>query len=246
MFWTIFLPLMTLGAVLLPYVAFYRLWPGRFARLKIHPRTPGWGVMRRELRYSLLSLVIFTLAGLGMDALEAAGYSQVYREVSGWGWLYLPVGLGLAFLLHDTYFYWTHRLLHWGWLYRVAHCWHHRFHTPTPFTAFAFHPIEAVFQIGILPLVMVLLPLPQFLLVFFAAFLLLMSVYGHLGFELRANKAAALRVFNTAIHHHQHHQYFRYNYGIYFNFWDRVMGTNHATYPQAYVEFGEKLKEGEE
>ena len=28
--------------------------------------------------------------------------------------------------LHDTWFYWTHRLLHWKPLYRHVHCLHHR------------------------------------------------------------------------------------------------------------------------
>ena len=242
MFWIYFIPLMSVAAVLLPYLIFYLGWPQQVAKLKIHAKTPGWGIMRREIAYSALSVVVFALVGWGLDGLVQAGYTQLFEKISGWGWLYLPLALSLAFLLHDAYFYWSHRLMHWGWLYRVAHCWHHRFHTPTPFTAFAFHPIEAVIQILIVPLVAVLIPMPTGMLVFFTSFLLLMSVYGHLGFELRANKAAALRIFNTAIHHHQHHQYVRFNFGIYFNFWDRVMGTNHATYPQAYLDFGERLK----
>jgi sterol desaturase/sphingolipid hydroxylase (fatty acid hydroxylase superfamily) len=31
-----------------------------------------------------------------------------------------------------------------------------------------------------------------------------------------------------------HHRYVHYNYGLYFNFWDRVMGTNHPRYEQEY------------
>jgi sterol desaturase/sphingolipid hydroxylase (fatty acid hydroxylase superfamily) len=27
---------------------------------------------------------------------------------------------------HDAWFYWTHRLLHQGWLYRHVHCVHHK------------------------------------------------------------------------------------------------------------------------
>jgi Delta7-sterol 5-desaturase len=32
--------------------------------------------------------------------------------------------------LHDAWFYWTHRLLHWKPLYRHVHYLHHRYATP--------------------------------------------------------------------------------------------------------------------
>jgi lathosterol oxidase len=31
-----------------------------------------------------------------------------------------------------------------------------------------------------------------------------------------------------------HHQYFRGNYGLYFNIWDRMMGTNHPDYEKRF------------
>ena len=130
MFWIYFIPLMSVAAVLLPYLIFYLGWPQQVAKLKIHAKTPGWGIMRREIAYSALSVVVFALVGWGLDGLVQAGYTQLFEKISVWGWLYLPLALSLAFLLHDAYFYWSHRLMHWGWLYRVAHCWHHRFHTP--------------------------------------------------------------------------------------------------------------------
>jgi sterol desaturase/sphingolipid hydroxylase (fatty acid hydroxylase superfamily) len=35
---------------------------------------------------------------------------------------------------------------------------------------------------------------------------------------------------NSVTHHAQHHEKFRANYGLYFNVWDRLMGTNHPDY----------------
>ena len=34
----------------------------------------------------------------------------------------------------------------------------------------------------------------------------------------------------TTTHHNQHHRRFSSNYGLYFTFWDRAMGTLHADY----------------
>ncbi len=33
-----------------------------------------------------------------------------------------------------------------------------------------------------------------------------------------------------------HHQHIRMNYGLYFNFWDRLMGTNHPQYEARFTE----------
>jgi len=39
---------------------------------------------------------------------------------------------------------------------------------------------------------------------------------------------------NTSICHNQHHQYFKGNYGLYFLFWDRLMGTLREDYDSQY------------
>ena len=44
-----------------------------------------------------------------------------------------------------------------------------------------------------------------------------------------------LRTFlNTPTAHTMHHEHIRGNYGLYFNIWDRLMGTNHAEYEERY------------
>lgn len=41
-----------------------------------------------------------------------------------WGYIVLTI-VALDYL-HDAWFYWTHRLLHWKLLYRHVHYLHHR------------------------------------------------------------------------------------------------------------------------
>ena len=44
------------------------------------------------------------------------------------------------------------------------------------------------------------------------------------------------RWINTSVSHNQHHQYFKGNYGLYFTFWDRLMGTIRTDYEQRFEE----------
>jgi sterol desaturase/sphingolipid hydroxylase (fatty acid hydroxylase superfamily) len=74
------------------------------------------------------------------------------------------------------------------------------------------------------------------------------NVYGHLGYELYPkgfNKHWLGRWINTSVNHNQHHQYFTGNYGLYFTFWDRIMGTIRKDYDQRFEEVTNKRKEPE-
>ncbi|MEZ0388978.1 MAG: sterol desaturase family protein, partial [Verrucomicrobium sp.] len=39
-----------------------------------------------------------------------------------------------------------------------------------------------------------------------------------------------------------HHEYYRGNYGLYFNVWDRLMGTNHEKYEERFAEVTNRPK----
>ena len=49
---------------------------------------------------------------------------------------------------------------------------------------------------------------------------------------------------NTSTNHNMHHKYVTCNYGLYFNFWDRVMNTNHVKYQATYEEVTARRNEG--
>jgi sterol desaturase/sphingolipid hydroxylase (fatty acid hydroxylase superfamily) len=53
------------------------------------------------------------------------------------------------------------------------------------------------------------------------------------GVELMPRALADSRWFgwiNATTHHDLHHSSFQYNYGLYFTWWDRLMGTEHPAY----------------
>jgi sterol desaturase/sphingolipid hydroxylase (fatty acid hydroxylase superfamily) len=64
------------------------------------------------------------------------------------------------------------------------------------------------------------------------------NVLGHCGYEIfpRCFMRTPLGwLLNSVTHHAQHHEKFRANYGLYFNIWDRLMGTNHPDYEAKFT-----------
>jgi len=131
-------------------------------------------------------------------------------------------------VVHDTYFYWTHRLIHYPKLFSKIHKVHHYFDNPSPWSAFSFHPFEAMISIGIIPIIVFFIPCHPFAIFTFLSYMTLINIMGHLGFEtfsIRFRKSTLGQWHNTSTYHNIHHQKSKYNYGLYFTFWDRIMGT---------------------
>jgi sterol desaturase/sphingolipid hydroxylase (fatty acid hydroxylase superfamily) len=141
--------------------------------------------------------------------------------------------------IHDTWFYWTHRLMHHPRLFRLTHLTHHRSVNPTPWAAFAFSPLEAVVQGSIFPLAVMLVPMHPYAFGLFMIWQLAFNVMGHAGYEVFPRwmmKSWLGRVLSTPTHHVMHHEKMRGNYGLYFNMWDRLMKTNHQDYEARFAE----------
>jgi sterol desaturase/sphingolipid hydroxylase (fatty acid hydroxylase superfamily) len=124
-----------------------------------------------------------------------------------------------------------------------VHKTHHLSVNPTPFAAYAFHPVEAVIEVAIIPLVAFTIPHHTSAITIFSLYSLLLNVIGHLGYEFFPRGFARHWLFkwhNTSTHHNMHHRLVKYNYGLYFNFWDRIMHTNHPNYEESFDEVVEK------
>lgn len=93
----------------------------------------------------------------GARAATAAAASPSSTPIKGA--VYAALCVFALDLLHDAWFYWTHRLLHWRPLYRTIHRDHHLSRAPTPFTGYSFHVLEAALVFANEVLVCFLLPL---------------------------------------------------------------------------------------
>jgi sterol desaturase/sphingolipid hydroxylase (fatty acid hydroxylase superfamily) len=229
--WAVIIPSLAISSVTIFWLIF-KSDPKNFEHLSINKRPYKEIIKRNEIIRTFYSLLIFGLIGGLMDFFEFIGWSKVYSDISTFGYAYFFLSLFLLLGINDIYFYLSHRFLHWKPIFRSVHYMHHQSHTPNPFSAFSFHPIEGFIQIGFIPLVVLFLPLNSILLFVFIAFLMLMSVYGHSGYELRPKKAKAFQIFNNSIHHNQHHRFVNYNFGLYLNLWDRLFNTNHPSYDE--------------
>ncbi len=215
------------------FLLFY-VWRRQAMRpFKIQKAEASRNDMRREVLYSLCSMAIFALVGVGVFLLHRHGWLHIYGDFKSRGWGYLAFSVVVLILAHDTYFYWTHRLMHWKPLFPLVHRIHHLSHTPTPWAAFSFHPIEAFVQAGVFPLVAVFMPLHPLAALIWLLYMTGMNALGHSGFELMPAgfvHRPVLRWYNTTLHHDMHHRQVHCNYGLYFNIWDQLMGTNHKNY----------------
>jgi lathosterol oxidase len=232
------------------YLFFY-IWKKRnYWYLKIQQKFPGKKYVWHEVKYSFWTVLIFGVIVVGVMWASKHRYTLIYYPIDKYGYLYYFFSIILMILVHDTYFYWTHRLLHWKPLFKYVHVTHHHSHNPTPFSAYCFHPVEALVQISIVPLLVFTIPYHVSALGFFTVYTLVLNVAGHMGFEFMPKGFARNKWFkwhNTATHHNMHHRFVKYNYGIYFNFWDEIMKTNHPRYEDIYDEVIEqrgKLKAG--
>jgi sterol desaturase/sphingolipid hydroxylase (fatty acid hydroxylase superfamily) len=219
------------------YFFFYVWRKKRYWASKIQQRYPENKHVLREILYSVTTILIFGIVVVGVSWAGFNGYTLFYKNISDRGWPYLLFSIALMIVLHDTYFYWTHRLMHWKPLFKLVHRTHHLSTNPTPFAAYAFHPIEAFVEIGIIPLIVFTIPYHGIAILVFSIYTLLLNVMGHLGYELFPKGFASHWLFkwhNTSTHHNMHHRLVKCNYGLYFNFWDRIMGTNHPDYEKTY------------
>jgi lathosterol oxidase len=214
----------------LAYIVCYKVWPKELSSLKIQSARAAPAMMRAEVLHSLSTMAIFAAITWMVLRLESKGLTLIYRDIATHSAGYFVLSIVLMIFLHDAYFYWTHRLMHEPWLFRRIHATHHRSTNPTPWAAFSFHPGEAVVEGGIIVLIVVTIPCHPSALGLFLLYMTFITVMGHLGYEIipsRFRKSRMGQLQNTATNHDVHHRHARYNYGLYFTLWDRLMGTQH-------------------
>lgn len=212
------------------YLGIWTRPPEKVMGTQLAKDRPSNETMWREARTSMLVSLIYALPATILIEAWKNGGTAIYQNVSSpLEWLYLPVSILIFLALHDTYFYWTHRWMHHPKVYPLTHRTHHLSKQPTPWAAFSFHPWEAIISAPLIPVLAFLIPIHM------GAFLVLLvlmtynSVANHAGWEIWPRSfldGPIGRHLITARHHNLHHTRFSRNYGLYFRFWDRWMGTD--------------------
>ena len=200
---------------------------------KIRETTPPLRQLALEVLFSLRSVAVFSTIGLIPYALERAGMLPGAALAASWGPAWYWISLALVILAHDAYFYWAHRLMHDPRLFRRFHRRHHKSNNPSPFTAYSFDMSEAALMAAFVPLWVILVPTPTGVMGWFVIHQIVRNTLAHSGYELMPARKDGRPMFDwltTTTHHDLHHGEARWNYGTYFTWWDRLMGTEHPDY----------------
>lgn len=212
----------------------YLFSSGGFA-LATRLRHPGLyaglgGQIRREIGWSLASALVYGIpAGTVAWGWREHGWTLVYTDIRAFPLWYWPLSVFLCLAAHDTWFYWTHRLMHRPALFRAMHAVHHESRPPTAWAAMSFHPWEALSGALVIPVLVFVVPLHVAALGLVLAIMTVMGIANHMGWEMfpRVMVHGPIgRWLITATHHQRHHDVYRGNYGLYFRFWDRLCGTD--------------------
>lgn len=218
------------GGVFLAVLGVLHLTRWRSRIQEYRPRLADYG---RELGYLSLTALVFGLVGFGTFVGSQFGVLRIVAASPTDDVASLIVGSVVLIVAHDAYFYWTHRLMHLPRFFRFFHSGHHRSRAPTVLAAYAFDWPEAIVQALFVPLMALLMPVPATALLAFLSFMIVRNVVGHSGVELypRWFGRSRLTAWNTTVTHHDlHHQHGGANFGLYFRWWDRLMGTEHPDY----------------
>jgi Delta7-sterol 5-desaturase len=224
-----------IGVWLVLWVVLARPLAGR----KIRAERPPARQLALEFLVSVRSIAIFSTIGLSMFILERAGLLPGPALASSWGAPWFWTSLVLMVIAHDAYFYWAHRLMHHPRLFRRFHRRHHKSHNPSPFSAYSFDLGEAAVMASFVPLWMLLVPTPWAATGLYMLHQIVRNTLGHSGYELMPARADGRPMFGwltTTVHHDLHHAQAGWNYGLYFTWWDRWMGTEHPDYHARYAQ----------
>jgi lathosterol oxidase len=212
---------------------FYWLLWGRSEQpakaIKLMHGQPKPGIVGQEIRWSLISSFIYAAPAAVVIELWNAGGTAVYLDIDQFPLWYLPLSVLLYLFLHDTYFYWTHRLMHLKRVFPVMHRIHHQSRPPTPWAAFSFHPYESVLGAVFLPALTLIVPIHIGAILFILTLMTFAAVLNHSGYEILPRwwlRGWPGKTLISAAHHDLHHKHFNCNYALYFRFWDKLMDTD--------------------
>lgn len=201
----------------------------------------------REITSSFRTVFFFALTGLATVLMIEAGIVTMYEgEYSAATFI---VQLAAITLAHDTYFYWMHRALHHRKLFRATHLHHHKSRTPTAWAAYSFSAWEGMAESAFLPLFLLLVSLAgidfiDYVIFIYLGWMIIRNVMGHSGIELYPAgwvDSQWLDWMITNVHHDLHHSVGNHNFGLYFTWWDRWMGTEHPRYKEEFRKVAKPL-----
>lgn len=177
-----------------------------------------------EIELANKSLPIMAIFMTPVFLLEIRGYANLYDTTAeGPGWWYNILQIPLYLFFTDFCSYWTHRFSHHPIIYKhnlYMHKLHHKFIIPTPFSSYAFHPVDGLLQSFSHLIFSFIFPLQKIVHV---ALLVIANLWiiGIHDCKFLTNNL----IVNDAACHSLHHYHRNCNFGQFFTIFDRLNGT---------------------
>jgi sterol desaturase/sphingolipid hydroxylase (fatty acid hydroxylase superfamily) len=192
--------------------------------------------IKREIYNSFFALFVFSVC-ISLLGFFNINKTMIYNSVNADNFIYTLFSFPLLLILHDTYVYWSHRLLHTPFLFKWVHKTHHLSKTPTVLTSFSFSPIEALILNLFLIVIVFFVPLHNHVITLLFFTLLIRNTQGHSGVEFHPKSWIHkwTDIFTTVTFHDMHHENIKGNFGVYFTWWDRLMGTELSDYKKQFL-----------
>jgi len=141
-------------------------------------------------------------------------------------WGHTAMLVVIFLLVEDCWFYWVHRLLHYGPFYTYIHKMHHTHSAPFTLAAEYAHPIETII-LGFGSFIPPFIFRPHLLqLWIWLFFRLWQEIDAHCGYDFPWSLHNWLPIWGGSDFHDFHHMNFVGNYGSTFRIWDKLMGTD--------------------
>jgi sterol desaturase/sphingolipid hydroxylase (fatty acid hydroxylase superfamily) len=161
--------------------------------------------MFRTLVFGLPIWTAYEVFYVWMAANGRVPYLSFTDNPAGYiGWFFLIL------LIREIHFYFIHRLIHWGPLFKYVHSVHHLNPNPGPWSGLAMHPVEHLLYFsGVL--IHFIIPSNPVHLFFHTQHLGIGPVIGHLGFESVTFRGKPIA---SDYFHYLHHKYVTCNFGM--------------------------------
>lgn len=189
------------------------------------------GEQKHQRRYFWQTLFLIPVVSVPfLWVMYRFGTFEIYFTTQTFG--LMLVQLITMIVLHDAYFYWCHRLMHTNAFWDI-HGVHHRDVDPNIVTSHVFHHVETAINYTFLvwfTLLAGLIAGGVFFLpsLVFVVFTIAWNIYGHGSKNLLPDKITQSSLGMLIVwpsYHLEHHRQGRGNFGFFFTWWDRMIGT---------------------
>ena len=191
-------------------------------------KLPSRKAISKDISLSVVTTTALAICAASIMTIYNLGATKLYFSIGDRGNVYLIASFIGVILLQDACYYFFHRGFHHPLVYSWLHRGHHRSKNPTPWTSFALDFPEALIQGLFMVAVVFTIPLNIYVLFLLLTTMTVWALINHLGFELFPNfpRHWLGKWFISSDNPSLHHRQYTRHYGLYFTFWDRLLGTD--------------------